>query len=216
MAAESVERTVLCDLPCVGLLRHFKEDDLCWRLGVDEVEQVAGAGIAQLLLEEISELAAENLAVFQCVAEVLGKRAFARPEEARHPDTHAFVRIAGSLSDGFEQIVVLFTDTIGGDVFRDFSMNGLLVRLIDLDDLFDLAAEIACQQIARRRYCLRRSCNGYDEASSSRTASSLRPRRTWARLLRTPCGSSRKIGLDGRVIQIARTISVGRSLASLN
>ena len=44
--------------------------------------------------------------------------------------------------------MVLFTDTVGGDVFRDFSMDRLLVRLIDLDDLFDLAAEITCQQIA--------------------------------------------------------------------
>jgi len=37
------------------------------------------------------------------------------------------VRIAGSLGDGFEEIVVLFTDTLGGDVFRDFSMDRLLV-----------------------------------------------------------------------------------------
>ena len=58
------------------------------------------------------------------------------------------MRIAGSLSDGFEEIVVLLTDTIGGDVFRDFIMDRLLVRLIDLDDLFDLATEITCQQIA--------------------------------------------------------------------
>src|SRR5205807_1048822 len=100
--------------------------------------------IGQLLLEEISELAAENRAVFQCVAEVLGKRTLAGPEEARHPDSHAFVRIAGSLGDGFEEIVILFTDTIGGDVFRDFSMDRLLIRLIDLDDLLDLTAEITC------------------------------------------------------------------------
>jgi hypothetical protein len=46
--------------------------------------------------------------------------------------------------------VVLFTDTIGGDVFRDFRVNRLLVRLIDLDDFFDLAAEITCQQITNR------------------------------------------------------------------
>ena len=103
--------------------------------------------VAQLLLEEIGEFAAENRAVFQGIAEVLGKRTFAGPEEARHPDAHAFVRIAGSLSNGFEEMVVLFTDTVGGDVFRDFIMDRLLVRLIDLDDLLDLAAEITCQQI---------------------------------------------------------------------
>ena len=107
----------LRDFPCVGLLRHFKEDDLGWRLGVYEVEQVAGPSIAQLLLKKISEFVAENLPVFQCVAEVLGERTFARPEEARHPHAHAFVRIAGGLSDGFEEILVLLADTIGGDVF---------------------------------------------------------------------------------------------------
>ena len=40
--------------------------------------------------------------------------------------------------------MVLFPNTIGGNVFRDFIMNRLLVRLIDLDDLLDLAAEITC------------------------------------------------------------------------
>lgn len=48
----------LRDLPCVGLLRHFKKDDLCWCIGVNKVEQVAGAGIVELLLEEISEFLA--------------------------------------------------------------------------------------------------------------------------------------------------------------
>ena len=44
--------------------------------------------------------------------------------------------------------VVLVTDAVGGDVFRDFGMDRLLVRLIDLDDLLDLAAEVSCQQVA--------------------------------------------------------------------
>src|SRR5258708_2253264 len=84
-----------------------------------------------------------------------GKRSLAGPKEARDPDAHAFVRFAGSLSDGFEEIVVLFTDTIGGGGFRGFSIGRLLVRLIDLDDLLDLAAEITCQQIAN---CLHLVC----------------------------------------------------------
>ena len=136
----------LGDFSSVGLLCHFKEDDLGRCLGVDEVEQIADAVIANLLLEEFSKLAALDRAVLQSVAEVLGKRTLTGPEEARHPHAHAFVRISGSLSNGFEEMVVLFTNAVGGDVFRDFGMDGLLVRLIDLDDLLDLEAEVSCQQ----------------------------------------------------------------------
>ena len=142
------------DLPGVALLRDFKEDDLGGRLGVDEVEQVADPLVADLLLEEVGELAAENRAVLQCVAEVLGERAFARPEEARHPDADAFVRIGWGLGDGLEELVVLFTDAVGGDVLGDFGMDRLLVGLIDLDDLLDLAAEVTCQQIANRLHAV--------------------------------------------------------------
>lgn len=45
-------------------------------------------------------------------------------------------------------MVVLFTDAVGGDVLCDFGMDRLLVRLIDLDNLLDLAAEVARQQFA--------------------------------------------------------------------
>jgi hypothetical protein len=48
----------LGDLPGVGLLRNFKEDDLGRRFGVDEVEQVAGTLIFELVFEEISEFLA--------------------------------------------------------------------------------------------------------------------------------------------------------------
>ena len=45
------------------------------------------------------------------------------------------------------KIGVLLLDAVGGDVLGDFLVDGLLVRLIDLDDLFDPAAEVSGQQI---------------------------------------------------------------------
>src|SRR5262249_25117709 len=70
----------------VGFLRHFKENDLGGRLGVDEVKQVTDAAVPDLLLEEFSELASKHGAILKGVAEVLGKRAFTRTEKSRHPD----------------------------------------------------------------------------------------------------------------------------------
>jgi hypothetical protein len=52
------------------------------------------------------------------------------------------VKIGERLSDGLEQKVVLLANAVGADVLGNFRMDGLLVRLIDLDDLLDLAAEV--------------------------------------------------------------------------
>ena len=66
------------------------------------------------------------------VAEVLGKGAFARPEEARYPDADTLMRFGGGIGDGTEQLMVLFADAVRGDVFSDLVVDRLLVCLIDL------------------------------------------------------------------------------------
>src|SRR5439155_25550947 len=104
----------------IGLFRYFEEDDLGRSLCVNEIEQIANACVAELFLEQLGELAAEDLTVLQGVAEVLGERTFAGPKEPRYPHSHAFVRITRRLSNGFEEMMILFTNTIGRDVFRDF------------------------------------------------------------------------------------------------
>ena len=85
---------------------------------------------------------AQDRVVLESIAEVLGERAFARAEEARDPDADALVRVGRGLGDGLEQMGVLVADAVGGDVLGDLGIDRLLVGLIDLDDLFDLAAEI--------------------------------------------------------------------------
>jgi hypothetical protein len=62
------------------------------------------------------------------------------------------VGIGGCLGDGFESIVVLLTNTVCGDVFRDFGINRMLIRLINLDDLLDLAAQVTGQQVTNGVY----------------------------------------------------------------
>ena len=47
------------------------------------------------------------------------------------------------LSNGFEKFVILLTYALCSYVFGDLVMHRLLVGLINLYDLFDLAAEIA-------------------------------------------------------------------------
>src|SRR5207248_531523 len=58
----------------------------------------------------------------------------------------AFMRIGWRFGDGLEEMVVLLTNAVRGDVLGNLGMNGLIVRLIDLDDLLDLSAEIAAQE----------------------------------------------------------------------
>jgi len=62
------------------------------------------------------------------------------------------VGIGRCLGDGFESIVVLLTNTVCGDVFRDFGINRMLIRLINLDDLLDLAAQVTGQQVTNGVY----------------------------------------------------------------
>jgi hypothetical protein len=93
-------------------------------------------------LKRSAKCSPRNL-VLKSVTEVLGEGAFPRSEEARYPDADTFVRFGGGVSDGPEQLVVLLTDAVRGDVFGDLVVDGLLVRLIDLDDLLNLTAEVA-------------------------------------------------------------------------
>ena len=48
--------------------------------------------------------------------------------------------------------MVLLTNTVCGDVFRDFGINRMLIRLINLDDLLDLAAQVTGQQVTNGVY----------------------------------------------------------------
>jgi len=70
-------------------------------------------------------------------------RAFAGPEEAGHPDADGLVGVIRGLGDGLEQVGVLVPDAVRGDVLVDLGEDGLLLGLIDLDDLLDPAAEVS-------------------------------------------------------------------------
>src|SRR3974390_2861331 len=102
------------------------------------------------MLEQIGEFAAQDRSLLKCIAEVLSKGTLAGTEKARHPDANALAWFTWSLGDGLEKSVVLFTNAVGGDVFRDLGIHRLLIRLIDLDDLLNLVGEITCEQVANR------------------------------------------------------------------
>src|SRR5262249_7350753 len=129
-------------LASVTLLGYLEKNDLCGSLRIDEVQEVADAFILDLLLEEVCEVLAQKCLILKSVAEVLGKGAFSRPEESRHPNADPFVRVGRGLGDGSEQLVVLFADAVCSDIFGDLIVNGLLVGLIDLDDLLNLTAQV--------------------------------------------------------------------------
>jgi hypothetical protein len=126
----------------IALFGDLEENDFGGSLSVDEVEQVADTLVLDLLLEKIGEVLAQECLVLKREAEVLGEGAFPRPEEARYPDADTFIRIGRGVGDSLEQSVVLLADAVGGDVFGDLVVDGLLVCLIDLDDLLDLTAEV--------------------------------------------------------------------------
>ena len=91
-------------------------------------------------MNSVGEVVAQDRAVLEGVAEVLGERTLARAEEARDPDADALVRLGRGLGDRLQQLGVLVPDAVGGDVLGDLGVDRLLVGLIDLDDLLDLAA----------------------------------------------------------------------------
>jgi hypothetical protein len=132
----------------IALFSDIEENYSGGRFGVYEVEQVADTFIFDLLLEQVSEMLPQECLVLKSVAEVLGEGAFARPEEAGNPDPGFFVGVGRRVGDVPERFVVLLADAVPGDVFGDLVVNRLLVCLIDLDDLLDLTAKIAVQQIA--------------------------------------------------------------------
>ena len=58
------------------------------------------------------------------------------------------------LCNGFQESRVLIADAVRGNVLGDFRIHGLLVGLIDLDDLFDLPTQIPRQEVAYRFHVL--------------------------------------------------------------
>ena len=58
------------------------------------------------------------------------------------------MRVCRGVGHRFEDLGVLVTNTVGGDVLGDFLVYRLFVGLIDLNDLFDLPTEITCQECA--------------------------------------------------------------------
>ena len=79
----------------------------------------------------------------QDVAQVLGKGGLAGAEKARDPDADALGGVAGRVGDGLQDLHVLLLDAVGGHVLGDLVVDGLLVLLVELDDLFDRFGKIA-------------------------------------------------------------------------
>ena len=47
------------------------------------------------------------------------------------------------VGDGLQDLLVLVLDPVSGDVLGDLGVDGLLVLLVELDDLFDGLREVA-------------------------------------------------------------------------
>ena len=126
----------------VLLLGDLEEDDLGRDLGVDQVKQVVHPVVGHLSLEQPRKVVVEDLGVLQRIAQVLGERTFPGAEETRDPDAYGFVRLGGSLGDRLEQQRILILDTGRRYVLTHLRIDGLLVGLVDLDDLFDPLIQI--------------------------------------------------------------------------
>lgn len=130
---------------------HVEHDDLRWEPLVDEVDRVCDArhgGIVrrlclQLADEELDGRVAQDLTVGEDVAQVLGKRGLAGAEQARGPDTHPLRRVARCIGHRLQNLQLLPLDPVGGDVLGDLAVDGCLVLLVELDDLFDGFREVA-------------------------------------------------------------------------
>src|SRR5205823_695643 len=80
--------------PRVLLFGNVEEDDFGRESRVDEIEKVTDSFVVDLPLEERGKLLILHLVVLQRISEVLGERAFARAEEAGHPDTDGLAGIS--------------------------------------------------------------------------------------------------------------------------
>jgi len=136
-------RDPLRHLASVALFGDLEEDDLAGKPGIDRIEQVSDALVRDLLLEHRGKPFAHDFGVLQGQTEVLGERAFPGAEEARDPHAELPLQVSGRFRYGLEKLGILVPNTVGGDVLGDLVMHGLLIRLIDLDDLFDLAFQVS-------------------------------------------------------------------------
>ena len=105
-----------------------------------------------------------RLAVFEREPEVLGEARLARAEEARDPDADALVRLVRRLRVALEDRREVRADRVGDDVLGELVAEDLLVGLVDLDDLFDVAVDVAREEVLivwfRSSYALRQKILG--------------------------------------------------------
>jgi hypothetical protein len=130
----------------------------------DVAEQDLNPGIMAALGEELGGPVAQDVAVCQAKAEVLGEARLARAEEPGDPNGDALVRLLPRGLVVVEHLAEVGADRVGDDVFGQLVADDRLVGLIDLNDLFDAAVDVASEQVLDGFGChgstLRRSSAG--------------------------------------------------------
>ena len=134
------------------VLLDVEHDHFRFHVRVDDVDEVVYVGVVYPRLEEIGGSCSEDFFVRQHVAQVLGEGGLARAEEAGDPDSDTLSGFGARLVDRFEEVSVLPAYAVGDDILGDLRVDGVLVRLVDLDDLLDLPVEVSVKQSAYLRH----------------------------------------------------------------
>lgn len=122
--------------------RDVEDDRLGGYLLGDVAEQNLDLGIAGTLGEDPRRTFTDDRAVLEGETEVLRKARLTGTEEARYPDSDAFVGLLGRFPVALQDLCQVTTDGVGDHILGELVMDDLLVGLVNLDHLLDVAGDV--------------------------------------------------------------------------
>ena len=133
--------------PDTSVGRDVEDDGVCRDLLGDRPEQHLHLLVVRPLAEASRRGLAGDLPVGDREPEHLREARLAGSEEARHPHRDALVRLVRHLAVRVEDARVVVFDRVGDDVLLDLRTNDLVVRLVDLDDLFNAPMDVVGEEL---------------------------------------------------------------------
>ena len=127
--------------------RDIEDNGLGGDLLIDGLEQDLDLRVLAALGEQLARALAEDVPVGDGQSGVLGVTTFPRPEEASDPDRDGLAGVAPGGEVVLEKGLQVREDRMGDDIFVQLVADERLVSLVDLDDLFDPAVDLAGEQV---------------------------------------------------------------------
>ena len=113
---------------------------------LDALEENRAGVVAEPLREEVGGAVAGDRAVLEREARGTWRSSTSPSRRTGDPDADPLVRLVRRLRVALEDRAEVRADRVGGDVLGELVADDLLVGLIDLDDLFDVALDVACEE----------------------------------------------------------------------